>query len=117
MNLETLGLLVLACLAVNLTPGPSVLLVTSVSAARGFRAGIFAVLGEAAHVSGNAAFVSFGLAGLLALVTGLVPRIGYDKAAAIAKKAYDSGKTIRQVVLEDSVLPEGEIDDLLINPS
>ena len=53
----------------------------------------------------------------LALVTGLVPRIGYDKAAAIAKKAYDSGKTIRQVVLEESVLPEAELDDLLNNPS
>ena len=28
MNIETLGLLVVACLAVNLSPGPSVLLVT-----------------------------------------------------------------------------------------
>lgn len=32
--------------------------------------GIFAVLGEAVTTAGNAAFVSFGLAGLLALVTG-----------------------------------------------
>ena len=44
MNAETLGLLVIACLAVNLSPGPLVLLVTSVSDARGFRAGLFAVL-------------------------------------------------------------------------
>ncbi len=49
----------------------------------------------------------------LALVTGLVPKIGYDKAAAIAKKAYDSGKTIREVVREDSILPEDELYDLL----
>ena len=33
--------------------------------------GIFAVLGQAATAAGNAAFLAFGLAGLLALVTGL----------------------------------------------
>jgi amino acid transporter len=33
--------------------------------------GIFAVLGEAAHTSGNAAFISLGLAGVLALLTGM----------------------------------------------
>lgn len=33
--------------------------------------GIFAVLGEAVHLSGNAAFISFGLAGVLAFVTGI----------------------------------------------
>jgi amino acid transporter len=33
--------------------------------------GIFAVLGEAVHLSGNAAFISFGLAGALAFVTGI----------------------------------------------
>ena len=33
--------------------------------------GIFAVLGTAAQQAGNAAFISFGVAGLLALVTGL----------------------------------------------
>lgn len=49
----------------------------------------------------------------LALVTGLVPIIGYDKAAAIAKKAHDSGKTIRDVVRDESILPEDELDDLL----
>ena len=48
----------------------------------------------------------------LALVTGLVPRIGYDKAAAIAKKAYASGKTIRQVLSEDNVLSGEEINAL-----
>ncbi|MGB5749082.1 MAG: class II fumarate hydratase [Desulfobacterales bacterium] len=49
----------------------------------------------------------------LALVTGLVPIIGYDKAAAIAKKAYESGKTIRDVVRDESILSEDELDDLL----
>ena len=48
----------------------------------------------------------------LALVTGLVPRIGYDQAAAIAKKAYDTGKTIREVLNEDQVLTEDDIEEL-----
>ncbi len=36
----------------------------------------------------------------LAMCTALAPRIGYDAAAAIAKKAYASGKTVRQVTLD-----------------
>src|SRR6056297_2644933 len=34
--------------------------------------GIFAVLGEAVITSGNAAFISLGLGGIMALITGLV---------------------------------------------
>ena len=51
----------------------------------------------------------------LALVTGLVPKIGYDKAAAIAKKAYESGRTVREVALDENILSEAELDELLIN--
>ncbi len=47
-------------------------------------------------------------------VTGLVPRIGYDRAAQIAKKALRTGKTVRQVALEEiRDLPEAELDKLL----
>ncbi len=49
----------------------------------------------------------------LALVTALVPRIGYDRAAELAKKAYETGKTVRQVALETQVLDKDEIDKLL----
>jgi fumarate hydratase class II len=49
----------------------------------------------------------------LALVTGLVPQIGYDKAAEIAQKAYETGRTIREVVLDEKILAEDELDDLL----
>ena len=49
----------------------------------------------------------------LALVTGLVPKIGYDKAAAIAKKAFENGQTIRQVAIAEKILPEKELNDLL----
>ncbi len=49
----------------------------------------------------------------LALVTALVPSIGYDRAADLAKKAYETGQTIRQVALALKVLPEEQINDLL----
>jgi fumarate hydratase class II len=49
----------------------------------------------------------------LALVTALVPKIGYDRAAALAKKAYDTGKTIREVALDEKVLSEDELNALL----
>jgi fumarate hydratase class II len=49
----------------------------------------------------------------LALVTGLVPHIGYDRAAAVAKRAYTERRTIRDVLKEESVLPEEDIDRLL----
>ena len=49
----------------------------------------------------------------LALATGLVPEIGYDKAAAIAKKAYESGKTIREVAVEEKILSGDTINKLL----
>ena len=42
----------------------------------------------------------------IALVTPLVPIIGYDKAAAIAKEARETGKTIREIALEKKILPE-----------
>jgi fumarate hydratase class II len=49
----------------------------------------------------------------LALATGLAPKIGYDRAAAISKKAHKSGKTIRQVLLEEKILSEKEFDEWL----
>ena len=50
----------------------------------------------------------------LALVTVLVPKIGYDKAAALAQRAYDTGKTIREVALDEKVLSEDELTTLLM---
>lgn len=49
----------------------------------------------------------------LATVTALVPRIGYDRAAALSKEAFTSGRTIREVAQESNVLPQDEIDALL----
>lgn len=51
--------------------------------------------------------------GSLAMVTALVPRIGYDRAAEMAKKALESGKTIREVGFEEKVLSPDELERLL----
>ncbi len=45
--------------------------------------------------------------------TGLVPRIGYDAAAAIAKEAYATGRTVREVARERTGLSDAELQDLL----
>jgi fumarate hydratase class II len=49
----------------------------------------------------------------LAMCTALAPAIGYDKAAKIAKEAYETGKTVREVALRTSGLGKDEIDRLL----
>ncbi len=47
----------------------------------------------------------------LMLVTALNTKIGYDKAAAIAKKAYKEDKTLKQAALELEYLTETEFDE------
>jgi len=49
----------------------------------------------------------------LAMVTALVPGLGYDRAAEIAKQAVKTGKTVRQVILEEKLVPEEELARLL----
>jgi fumarate hydratase class II len=49
----------------------------------------------------------------LAIVTGLVPQIGYDKAAAIAHDAAATGKSIREVAEEQTELSAAELDAAL----
>jgi fumarate hydratase class II len=47
------------------------------------------------------------------LVTALVPVLGYDKSAEIAKEAISQNKTIKEVVVEKELLSSNEIDELL----
>jgi len=47
------------------------------------------------------------------IVTALAPHIGYDKAAEIAKKAFATGKGVKEIALEMKVLPEDELDRAL----
>ncbi len=49
----------------------------------------------------------------LMLGTGLSPVIGYDAAAAIAKEAAATGRTIRQVAGESTDLSEAQLNELL----
>ncbi len=48
----------------------------------------------------------------LAIATYLVPHIGYDKAAAMANKAHETGKTIIQVASEEEILSEKELNKI-----
>ena len=49
----------------------------------------------------------------LAMVTSLVPKIGYDAAAEIAKESVKTGKTVRELCREKGVLPEAELTEAL----
>jgi fumarate hydratase, class II len=49
----------------------------------------------------------------LAMCTVLGPVIGYEKAAAIAKEAYRTGRTVRDVARESSGIPEERLNELL----
>ncbi|HSG71200.1 MAG TPA: class II fumarate hydratase [Planctomycetaceae bacterium] len=49
----------------------------------------------------------------LSMVTSLNPYIGYEKASALAKEAFKTGKTIRELCLEKQILPEEDLKTAL----
>jgi fumarate hydratase, class II len=49
----------------------------------------------------------------LMLVTALAPAIGYDAAAALAKDAFATGRTIRELARERTNLSETDLDRIL----
>ena len=49
----------------------------------------------------------------LSMVTSLNPYIGYDKASKLAKEAFATGKTIRELCLEQEILPEEQLKEAL----
>jgi fumarate hydratase class II len=51
--------------------------------------------------------------GSLMLVTALAPKIGYDKAAEIAKKAHGEGTTLKEAALALGYLTGEEYDDIV----
>ena len=51
----------------------------------------------------------------LMLVTALAPKIGYDKAAQIAKKAHQNGTTLKEEVIKEGLINEKQYDSLM-NP-
>ena len=54
------------------------------------------------------------VAGSLMLVTALNPHIGYDKAAAIAKKAHKEGTSLREAALASSYVTEVQFDQWVV---
>ena len=49
----------------------------------------------------------------LSLATALAPHIGYERAAEIAKRASDEGRTVREVAREENILSQAELDRIL----
>ena len=50
----------------------------------------------------------------LMLVTALTPKIGYDKAAEIAKKAHHEGTSLKEAALALGFLTEAEYDEIVV---
>lgn len=51
--------------------------------------------------------------GSMAMVTSLVPYIGYDLAAEIAKESAQTGETVREICRKRKILPENELQKAL----
>ena len=50
------------------------------------------------------------------LVTALSPKIGYDNAALIAKRAYKNGTTLKHEAVKSKLITEKEYKKI-VNPS
>ncbi|TWU26816.1 Fumarate hydratase class II [Novipirellula galeiformis] len=84
---------------------------------------------ESIHLlsSGSEAFIEFCLDGMeanveaceasveksLSMCTSLNPLIGYEQAAKLAKEAFASGQTIRELCREKGILPEDTLTEAL----
>ena len=49
----------------------------------------------------------------MAMVTSLAPKIGYDRAAEIAKESARTGRTVRELCREKKILPDDELNRVL----
>ena len=49
----------------------------------------------------------------IALITVVAPIMGYDRAAEIAKKAMKSGKSIKDVIIEEGILSKEKVNSIL----
>jgi fumarate hydratase class II len=49
----------------------------------------------------------------ISMATALNPLIGYEKAAAIAKESYKTGRTVREIAYEKSGLTKQQVDEAL----
>jgi fumarate hydratase class II len=67
----------------------------------------------AGDMEANAAACEASVEQSLAMVTSLNPYVGYEKAAALAKEAFKTGKTIRELCREQQILPEDQLTKAL----
>ncbi len=67
----------------------------------------------AAEMEANAKACEASVEQSLSMVTSLNPLIGYEKAAALAKEAFKTGKTIRELCREQKILPDDVLDKAL----
>lgn len=47
------------------------------------------------------------------IVTALLPHIGYENASKLAKEAYTTGRSIREIILEKGMLSESDMNHIL----
>ena len=66
------------------------------------------------HVEANGEHIRESLRRSLMLATALTPHIGYDKAAAIAKKAHAEGLSLRDAALASGYVQADEFDAWVI---
>lgn len=80
------------------------------------------LLGNAAHVlaekcvrgiTANVAQCRAYAERTAALVTAVAPSLGYDAAARIFKKALAEDKSVRQVILDEGLIPKERLDEIL----
>ena len=64
----------------------------------------------AAGIEPNEDVIRKNLENSLMLVTALSPHIGYENAAAIAKKAHENGTTLREAAVRSGMVTEEEFD-------
>ena len=67
----------------------------------------------ASGIRANRAVIDAHLRDSLMLVTALNPHIGYENAAAIAKRAHQTGMTLREAAIDLGMLTGAEFDRLV----
>jgi aspartate ammonia-lyase len=64
-------------------------------------------------ITANREYLRRMVEGSPALATALTPYVGYDAAAAIAKTAQASGRSVRELVLEQGLLSPQQLDEIM----
>ncbi|CUH96016.1 Aspartate ammonia-lyase [Propionispora sp. 2/2-37] len=65
------------------------------------------------NVQANTAQCQAWLEGSVGIVTALLPHIGYEKASLLAKEAYNTGKPVREIILNQGLLTKEALEVIL----